>query len=224
MKIKSLIFILFFSSNIFSMQKEIDVNINALNYLFVNSAQNDIKVEFLVSLLNYGVDINTQDAFGRTVLMYACINNNLPLVKFLMDKGANAELQDIDKKSAFDYAKSLMCRSYLKVLETRRLKHSTCDSQEMNEAKRDMFDCTALVNSNKEIVKMLIQADANVNATDKHGYTALMQAASSNYKEIIKLLIEYDNNSIINQDSYNIALMLAIKNNHKNLIEIIQER
>lgn len=70
---------------------------------------------------------------------------------------------DINKKSAFGYEKSLIGRSYLKVLETRILKRPNCD-QEMKELKRDMFDYIALVNSNKdykEIIKLLIEYDNN---------------------------------------------------------------
>ena len=41
-----------------------------------------------------------------------------------------------------------------------------------------------------EIVKLLIEKGAEINAKDKSGWTALMLAARGGYPEIVKMLIE----------------------------------
>jgi ankyrin repeat protein len=67
---------------------------------------------------------------------------------------------------------------------------------------------------NIEIVKILIEADANVNATDFFGKTALMIASSKNNIDIAKLLIE--NGADVNmQDKNGVnSLMIACDKNN----------
>jgi ankyrin repeat protein len=55
-----------------------------------------------------GVNINYQDKLGRTILIEACINKNLHLIKLLVLKGADTEIKDNDNYTAKDYLNKKM--------------------------------------------------------------------------------------------------------------------
>jgi hypothetical protein len=57
------------------------------------------------NFIKNGIDINIKDKFGWTALMIATENSYFDLVKFLIDKGANANIKSIDNMTALDYAK-----------------------------------------------------------------------------------------------------------------------
>jgi len=46
-----------------------------------------------------------------------------------------------------------------------------------------------LINGYKEVVELLLENGADVNAKNKDGMTALMYAAEKGYKEVVELLI-----------------------------------
>ena len=54
--------------------------------------------------MNYKADINQRDVYGRTALMLASKLGHTSIVKLLIQSGADSQLIDDDKKSAFNYA------------------------------------------------------------------------------------------------------------------------
>lgn len=58
-------------------------------------------------LLVRGADINAQDVYGKTCLMYACINRNAKIVKLLSGFNPDLQLKDNHKRSCIDYINSL---------------------------------------------------------------------------------------------------------------------
>jgi hypothetical protein len=62
--------------------------------------------EVIIILLKAGADINAQDAFGHSALMWAAMYNEVPdTITTLLDAGADAKLKDKKGQTAFDYAK-----------------------------------------------------------------------------------------------------------------------
>lgn len=45
-------------------------------------------------LLKYGADINLRSSDGRTPLHWAAFRNNIPMLQFLIDNGADITLED----------------------------------------------------------------------------------------------------------------------------------
>ena len=56
------------------------------------------------SLVNHGADVSIADREGNSSLHLAAFEGNEPLVSFLLEKGANAELKNEDGDTPLDYA------------------------------------------------------------------------------------------------------------------------
>lgn len=75
------------------------------NYELVAYAQLKQAKEVL-ELIDLGADVNSYDARGRTVLMFACQNDDINLIKTLIKKGADVTKRDVYGKTAISYTKS----------------------------------------------------------------------------------------------------------------------
>jgi len=61
---------------------------------------------FIEYLLTIGADINYQDQYGNSPLLYACYYNNQDIIILLLKYGANVNIIDIYNNSAMDMAYS----------------------------------------------------------------------------------------------------------------------
>ena len=76
--------------------------------------------EMLIYFLSdqFKIDINTTSIFTKkTCLMYAANFNNIIVAKYLIDKGANKELKDITRKTAYFYARTKEMEDLLDILD-----------------------------------------------------------------------------------------------------------
>jgi hypothetical protein len=70
----------------------------------------------LIDLMNYD-DINTQNDFGISPLMWFCGNGNIDIVKILLNKGAKIDLKDDWGYDALYYAKTRNHQEIVNILE-----------------------------------------------------------------------------------------------------------
>jgi hypothetical protein len=59
------------------------------------------------SALNAGANVNARNSYDQTPLMIACVNDNLEIVKYLVERGADISLQDKAGDTVFDYSESI---------------------------------------------------------------------------------------------------------------------
>ena len=64
----------------------------------------EFSTDTLEYLLKKGCDVNGQDEHGRSALHYAVDLDNIDIVKFLMEKGADPQLMDNNDSSPYDEA------------------------------------------------------------------------------------------------------------------------
>ena len=94
-----------FSTNFNGLQDDLDVSIPCNPSDSINSKQNDSlidavklnsfeKVKNLVK--NKKINLNIQDAFGRTALHYAAANDNVRIASLLLQRGINPNIADHD--------------------------------------------------------------------------------------------------------------------------------
>ncbi|MGE4168704.1 MAG: ankyrin repeat domain-containing protein [Candidatus Babeliales bacterium] len=115
-------------------------------------------------------------------LFKAIKKNNTQEVKFLLGQGLSAYTRNRSGKSAFAYA----------------IKYGNLEIEELLEdslEKPDHFDTTPLMyavrGNNTVLVKQLLHAGANPNASTYSGHTALMFAGNKD-PEITSLLLQYN--------------------------------
>ncbi|SEW40079.1 hypothetical protein SAMN05428988_5218 [Chitinophaga sp. YR573] len=71
-------------------------------------------------LLRHGADVDLDDGFGATALMYAVSNANVELVKILLDAGADPALKDKTGNNAFSNAKVARNKEITKMLNEKK--------------------------------------------------------------------------------------------------------
>lgn len=152
-------------------------------------------LEIMSQLLKKGANINYQNQDGNTVLMRVCSlpdqSNFLKTVKFLINEGANPNLLNNSKCTAL----SMVC--FCKHLNE---KEAVIDFLIKSNAEVKIFDnigntplhalaCNSDVTP--KIIKLLVDADANVNHQNKYGSTPLIFALVNNLKmSTVKCLID----------------------------------
>ncbi|KAM5303756.1 cortactin-binding protein 2 [Glossophaga mutica] len=82
---------------------------------------------------------------------------------------------------------------------------------------------SAAKNGHTDCVRLLLNAEAQVNAVDKNGFTPLCAAASQGHFKCIELLIAYDADINYAADGGQTPLYLACKNGNKECIKLLLE-
>lgn len=156
----------------------------------------DNKISKAMQLIRIGSDINFKDDENRTPLMAAVEANNPEMCKYLIKHGAELEVQDAHKKTA--YLRAAKLSNDPKVLEV--LEESGCNIYARDENNDTALFLAALYNDSIAITKHLLKKGFDpADNDDVYYYTPLMAAAhyGKNLKVIKALLFrtkfdEYD--------------------------------
>ena len=178
--------------------------------------------DFVKLLLDYGADVNKPNKYNVTPLMVAALEGHTEIVKSLLDKGAKAVWSDDGERTPV-----LMACQINGNAQTVKLLLDAGAKEQINKSELDMkgdFPLRAASSVNKtEIVKLLIEAGADVNKTAVNGDTALMQAAGRGYLEIAQMLLAAGANpNAVRQGDGATALFLAASREHKTAFEIVK--
>ena len=136
--------------------------------------------EVAAALIRAGAEINVQDPYGVTPLLFAAISGSPETIRMLLKSGADVKAKDVDGRTA--------------LIET-----LTTENDLPPETIEELIQAGSEVNvriyggltplmiaaaGNSRILQALIRAGADLNATDDQGATALRWAKDSpeNYK------------------------------------------
>ena len=120
-------------------------------------------------LIEKRAEVNASDASGKTVLMYAMGNRNLSTVAALVSRGARVNERDAQGRTPLMYA----------------ITNARHDPIRIYGHPNDPAEETARY---VELVKFLVDHNADVNAADKAGLTPLAAASQLHRPEIADLL------------------------------------
>lgn len=169
-----------------SIKERNEYGMNALIY----GVRYNIDEKIIKEILETGIDVNSVMENGISALQMATANNpNSEITKLLIEAGAN-----IFYKNEFGYTAILYAaRNESEGVINELIQHgaSVHDRNAMGEMNVLM---TAVVdNINPKVIKLVLQAGANINDVDKTNSTALILASKkSSNQEIILELLAYE--------------------------------
>jgi ankyrin repeat protein len=176
----------------------------------------DIKT--IQNYLDKGIDINTVDEQKSSGLLFASgINRNIEVVDFLLEKGINVNLQNIDGYTALYEAVRLENIDIVK-----KLLYHKADPELKPKLHETLLSLCSRRNF-LEIAKLLIKNGANVNAQNEMGGTALSSACMNQNIEIINLLINNDANINLSDNNGITPLMIAVRKRNFHIVQLLIE-
>lgn len=152
------------------------------------------KVEAVKAAIEKEIDINAIGSNGQTALMYAANYVRIPVVQALIDAGADLDI--LSEEDGLGEGKTAL----MHVAES--------------------FFATG---KRAEVVKLLVEAGANINLKGKDGRTALMLAAMAGYADSIQALIEAGADLDAKDDNGNTAMMLAEGGRHPKIVRLLKQ-
>lgn len=174
------------------------------------------QVSGLLSTPN-GVDVNVRDGYGMTALMWAAGRGYNEIASILLHKGA-----DIEARNDLLSVHSIEKLDHLEPIS--RSSWANEDRLGMLHVKKH-HGWTALIwaarNGQTEIVRLLLDGGANVNAITKDGFTALVHAIDNGHQETAHLLLERGADPNLVEDNCSPAVSLAAGHGFTSLVKAI---
>ena len=198
---------------------KLGADVNILNYNNQNSLFYTNNIELQELLIKNGVNINQKDNFGKTCLMYACIENKLDSIKLLVKSGAELNITDDNGVTAIMHA----CKQSGSYESIECLIKSKADVNIQD--KKGKTALMYMLQRSRAKVLLLLQENADTNLQDENGYTALM-IELMNYKPdyvVIKDLLKHGANVMIKDCINKDALFYAKKLDDDKIIKLIED-
>lgn len=178
---------------------------------FLNAVKNGNARE-VAQWLDRGIDANTVDPAGQTVLHLAARAGALDVVKVLARAQANIDRRNANGETAIMLAALGGHRSVVEFLISK-------------EAQVNQPGWTALLyaatNGHFEIVKILIENHAYIDSSPDNGLTPLMMAARAGHLSVVKFLLEEGADSSLKNDRGETALDWAWQTRNTDIAALI---
>lgn len=167
-----------------------------------------------IALLKRGMDVNTVDSSGNTLLFQAVRADMPELVDYLLKNRAHLNTRNKNGESALSIAANFGRLEYVK-----RLVESG--------AEVNFFGWSPLAyatfNARLEITDYLLKHGAEVNATTENGSTALFFAARSGNQDIVELLLKNKADPSIANERGETAVDWALKAKNTDIEAILRK-
>jgi len=165
-----------------------------------------------IDLLRRGMDVNTTDAQGSSLLLIAARENNLELAKFLLDNRANARLRNRYGDTALASAALAGHEAIVRLLLERQV--------DPNQEGWSALHYAAFENRGA-VAALLLAAGAHPNARAPNGSTAVMLAAKRGHLETVRLLVGAGADLSVADADEGTALDMARRANHTQIVEFL---
>ncbi|XP_062927240.1 ankyrin repeat domain-containing protein 22-like isoform X2 [Mobula hypostoma] len=173
--------------------------------------QNDFK-ELKELLLT--TDVNQQDAhYGDTPLIAACRTGRVEIVQYLLRKEANVNLKNKKERTCLHYAvrRRFTFLDYLLIII---LMPVLLLGYIIMESKKSR---------NETLIKLLLSAKVDVNATDNKGNSALHYACQMKNKSIVSILIKANADVSIANKNGETPLDIATKLKFPKILAVLRK-
>ncbi|KAL9036786.1 MAG: hypothetical protein Q9214_005984, partial [Letrouitia sp. 1 TL-2023] len=191
---------------------EVDGNGRTKGNALAKAARKDDE-QTVLRLLESGADVNyCKGGFVNTALGSAAENGKLSMVRLLLARGANVDVQPRCGGSPLAMASG---KGHYYIVQVLLDNGADVNAQ-------DNFSCTALIRASEggygNIVQMLLNNRANVNA---HGGSALLRASAGGYDNIVQMLLNNGADVNARDTSNSTALIGASKGGHDNIVQML---
>lgn len=174
--------------------------------LAIKSPIVESSINIMKLLIDNKANINYTDENGFNPLNIAIESGDMELTKFLITNGANVNSLMQDGVSLIGYAIAQNNMDLLQILIE--------NGANVNYTNGDSWADTPLMTSSRlgldNVVRILLTRNADINAVDMNGNTALHTAALNSQLSVVKLLLEKNPNLDIQNKVGNTALHLAV--------------
>ena len=170
-------------------------------------------------LIDAGADIEVKDQSGCSPLHLACLSGELELVKMLVKAGAGVCVTDNAGRTCFMFA------AYHGHTETVRYlmdaSHTALNlTNQKGEAQWSAL-FYAIHQNHADVVQVLIDAGADIEAKDERGCSPLHEACGSGELEIVKVLVKAGSGVSVTDNKGNACLNLAAQNGHTETVRYL---
>jgi ankyrin repeat protein len=170
-------------------------------------------VQKVKNLLSRGMEVETTDEMGNTLLMRASRIGSVKMVEFLLQAGANVNARNAFSDSALMLA---ALNGYVEVCRL-LLDHG---------AEFDTEGWTPLIyaasRGHNDVVVLLLSLDCDIDATSENGTTALMLAADGGHMSTVKLLLEHKADFDLANEAGLTAISWAAKHKNTDIIDVLK--
>ncbi|GFS22592.1 ankyrin repeat-containing protein [Elysia marginata] len=176
--------------------------------------ENDIKL--VETFLNSGVDINCL-FYGWTPLQLAIENGLQEMAVYLITKGCDPKQHDKNTKSPFEES---VLKKEAKVVEA-LVSHGVSASQSLSTG--DSALCFAVELGCVELVKALLNGNADPNSVNKRNESAVYIACQEGEVDILKELLKKgaDVNMIIRENNNFTPLIAAVASDNEDIVKVL---
>ncbi len=147
------------------------------------------------NLLANGANVNAQDNYGYTPLLFATFHNRLEIIILLLENGADANIPDNSGNTP------LLRATWRNNLEAIKILLAKGADPNIHNNHKNTPLIIAASNNHSDVMKLLINNGANINAQDIDGETPLIEAALGNNLEAMTILIT--KGADVNMPDYN---------------------
>ena len=175
------------------------------------------KIEELVECVirELGADVNATDYSGSPVLFWAILDENLEIVRALVDAGADVNATDDEGKPVLYWAILNENPEIVRVLVDAGADVNATDYQ----GNPMLYE--AIFSKNPEIVRVLVDAGADVNATDDRGTPVLLRAILTENPEIVRVVVDAGADVNATYDRGNPMLYWVILNGNPEFVRVV---
>lgn len=172
------------------------------------------------------VDVNIRDTNGRTALIWATDWEHESIVKFLLSTPhIKIDIRDYNGNNALDLALAQKQNNIAKLIQNHiaeRENYKLLLDRWFEAAEKDILET---------VCELIGKVD--INAQDKHGYTALIKACENNHKNIVQLLLQVSGTThsgqahnpidvnLREEERGNTALIMASQNGRTDIVKLL---
>ena len=167
-------------------------------------------------LKGFSADIEARNSLSRSPLLVACENGNIAKVKVLVKAGTLVRATDYKKETCLTLA------AHHGHTETVRYLVGLPEVEGRNNGMNKHTALhSALLEGHSDVVQVLIDAGADIEARNGLGRSPLLVASSEGKLSIIKMLVEAGANACATDNEGNTCLTIAEKNGHTETVRYL---